>query len=190
MSEMSMSIVSPTPFCPSFEPWAKLTNADEPISVVLIHVFGYLFQRCPGCSKNVLFLLKRWMRCIAPKASTKPIIGEVKSDSKTSSTFFVGIMVEGSIVYIAIETPRIDPIRVCELDAGIPRNHVPKFQIIAERSSAMTTHTQKYRGWRAMISSGKRWIIPIATVMPPSVTQRKLKNAAKITDFFGEREFV
>lgn len=50
-----MSIASPTPFCPSFDPWAKLTNMLEPMSVVLIHVFGYLFQNRPGCLKKSLF---------------------------------------------------------------------------------------------------------------------------------------
>jgi hypothetical protein len=35
-------------------------------------------------------------------------------------------------------TPRIDPIKVCELDAGRPRYHVPKFQSVAEMSKANT----------------------------------------------------
>lgn len=32
-------------------------------------------------------------------------------------------------------------------------------------------------------------MIPIATPVHQSTTQRKLKNAASITDFFAEREF-
>lgn len=37
------------------------------------------------------------------------------------------------------DTPRIDPMRVCELDAGIPRYHVQKFHIIADTRSDSTT---------------------------------------------------
>ena len=35
-------------------------------------------------------------------------------------------------------TPMMDPIMVCELDAGSPRHHVARFQMIAATSSAKT----------------------------------------------------
>ncbi len=35
-------------------------------------------------------------------------------------------------------TPTMDPIRVCELEAGRPRYQVPTFQMIADSSSANT----------------------------------------------------
>ena len=34
--------------------------------------------------------------------------------------------------------PMIAPISVCELDAGIPKYHVPKFQIMAANSNEKT----------------------------------------------------
>ena len=43
-----MSIARPTHFCPSLDPWAKLTRILDPMRVVLIQVFGYLFQNLPG----------------------------------------------------------------------------------------------------------------------------------------------
>src|SRR5258708_20510459 len=39
---------------------------------------------------------------------------------------------------LAKPTPRIEPIRVWELEAGKPRNHVPRFQIMEETRSAKT----------------------------------------------------
>ena len=41
----------------------------------------------------------------------------------------------------------------------------------------------------AILSSGRSFMIPIATPVPPTTTQRKLKNAASATAFFGVREF-
>jgi hypothetical protein len=35
-------------------------------------------------------------------------------------------------------TPMIDPIIVCELDTGSPRYQVPRFQVIAAKSSEKT----------------------------------------------------
>ena len=39
---------------------------------------------------------------------------------------------------LARPTPRIEPIRVWELEAGIPKYHVPKFQVMAAASSENT----------------------------------------------------
>ena len=44
----------------------------------------------------------------------------------------------GQVTEFAIPTPRMDPMSVCELEAGSPRYHVPRFQMIAERSKAKT----------------------------------------------------
>src|SRR6202035_4639209 len=39
---------------------------------------------------------------------------------------------------LASPTPMMEPIKVCELEAGSPRYHVPTFQMIAEIKSAKT----------------------------------------------------
>ena len=70
----------------------------------------------------------------------KPNSGETSSEMPISCAFvqFTALpSAPGSSEY-AIPTPRIDPIRVCELDAGIPKYQVSKFHDIAEMSSAMT----------------------------------------------------
>ena len=38
-------------------------------------------------------------------------------------------------------TPKIAPTKVCELEHGIPKYHVPKFQTIAPQSTAIIMHT-------------------------------------------------
>jgi hypothetical protein len=79
---------------------------------------------------------------------------------------------------------------VCELDAGMARYQVPRFQMIDERRSADMTAIPYHIGSAVICSIGRRWMIPIATAVTPIATPRKLKKAAIITDFFGEREFV
>ena len=48
------------------------------------------------------------------------------------------------ITALAIPTPMIEPISVCELEAGRPKYQVPRFQIIAAITSAK--HHRKTRG--------------------------------------------
>ena len=94
-----------------------------------------------------------------------------------------------SMKFITSETPSIEPMRVCELDAGSPIYHVPKFQMIAAIKSDRTTQIPKDIEEFAIFSSGRSFIIPMATPVPPMATQRKLKNAARTTAFRGSREF-
>lgn len=58
------------------------------------------------------------------------------------------------------------------------------------RRSESTTHTPYASGCDDMVSSGRRWIIPIATVIPPTSTPVKFINAARITDLRAVRAFV
>lgn len=76
---------------------------------------------------------------MAPNASIKPINGEKRSDSNVSITLCQGRFTFLSMKCMTRDTPRIDPISVCELDAGIPRYHVPKFHMIAAMRSESTT---------------------------------------------------
>lgn len=78
---------------------------------------------------------------------------------------------------------------VCELDAGSPRYQVPKFQIIAAIRRARTADTPNAIPELAILSSGRSFMMAIATPVPPRTTPRKLKNAASMTAFFAESEF-
>jgi hypothetical protein len=71
----------------------------------------------------------------------KPIIGEVTSANTVSSTlpqFTPSPKPWPAISEFIKPTPTMEPIRVCELEAGKPRYQVPTFQMMADSSSAMT----------------------------------------------------
>ena len=127
--------------------------------------------------------------CIAPNASTNPTKGERRRDSKVSITLCHGSITELSENFITSDTPSIEPIRVCELDAGSPMYHVPKFQIIAAIRSERTAQIQNAIPELAILSRGRSFIIPIATQVPQTTTPKKLKNAARRTAFLALSEF-
>ena len=71
----------------------------------------------------------------------KPNSGENSSASPTFVTWSQSTPEVPSLPRInalATPTPTIEPIRVCELEAGMPSHHVPRFQMIAAMSSANT----------------------------------------------------
>src|SRR5438445_13822022 len=77
-------------------------------------------------------------------AQRKPTIGEIKSDlpmfaACTQSTPLVPV--RAAINGFAMPTPIIEPISVCELEAGKPKYHVPRLHNIAATSSANTIAT-------------------------------------------------
>ena len=133
-------MISPIPFWPSLEPCAKLTPVQVSVRMLRIHsgggepVFGSLYNS--GCFNT--FLLNR-SNSAAP---TKPRIGEISSERPTSAALLQFTpspkWCPAARSELAKPTPTIEPINVCELDAGSPRYHVPRFQIIDERSSANT----------------------------------------------------
>jgi hypothetical protein len=63
----------------------------------------------------------------------------------------------------ATPTPMIEPIRVCELDAGSPKAQVPRFQIIAAIRSAKTIAKPALLPTCSISSTGKSEMIPKAT---------------------------
>lgn len=76
-----------------------------------------------------------------------PTTGDTSSDFPASSTLVQGIVThDGSSQYITRDTQRIEPMSVCELDAGIPRYQVQKFHIIADTRSDSTTQIQNVIG--------------------------------------------
>ena len=74
-------------------------------------------------------------------ASAKPNIGESSNASPTSFAFpqsTPDVPPRPCSSALAMPTPMIEPIRVCELDAGSPNDQVPRFQMIAAIRSAKT----------------------------------------------------
>lgn len=67
-------------------------------------------------------------------------------------------------------------------DAGMPRYQVPRFHMIAVMRSDTTTQTPYPRGDDEIVSSGRRWMIPMATVIPPMRTPRAFIHAARRTE--------
>src|SRR6476619_4071336 len=73
-------------------------------------------------------------------------------------------------------TPMIDPINVCELEAGKPRYQVPRFQMIAAISNANTmAKPAALPTWR-ISSTGSSDTMLKATAPDDSTTPRKLKQ--------------
>jgi hypothetical protein len=146
-----------------------------------------------GFPKYSLLFIYLYERVITRKAIQNQTIGEIRSDS-TTSIILCQLRVtcwEDTIGrrVIAKLTQNIDPISVCELETGIPKNQVKKFHIIAVRRSETTTESQNAVDCSDITSRGRRWIIPIATAIHPNITQRKFIDAAISTAFFGLREW-
>jgi hypothetical protein len=78
-------------------------------------------------------------------------------------------------------TPIIDPIKVCELEAGKPRYQVPRFQMIAAIRSANTIANPAELPTCRISSTGSSEIMPNATAPLDSRTPRKLKKPDQTT---------
>ena len=71
-------------------------------------------------------------------------------------------------------TPMIEPIRVCELDAGKPNAQVPRFQMIAAISSANTMAKPALLPTCKINSTGSSEMMPKATAPDDARTPRRL----------------
>src|SRR6202000_1959058 len=126
-----MSMINPMPFCPSFDPCAKLTPVQVSSSRQRIQNGGGSVP--VGASYSLRFLSTALESHSSKAAQTKPTRGDSSSDlpilvACSQSTPLVPE--RPAINWFAIPTPMIDPISVCELDAGSPSHQVPRFQII------------------------------------------------------------
>src|SRR5712671_3094981 len=118
----------------------------------------------------VITILARSSKAAAPK---KPISGDVTSATTVSSTlpqFTPSPKPSPAISEFISPTPTIEPIRVCELEAGRPRYHVPTFQMMADKSRAMT--------------------MAKATAPEELTTPRKFHRPDHTTAWVGVSEFV
>src|SRR5581483_3302066 len=134
---MRISMMSPMPFCPSFDPCAKLTPVQVNTSSPRIHSGGALPL---GALYRSSFLISALQHSRRSAAAQKPTIGDTRREVPTSEAFAQLTPSPNTCPLESIEfanpTPMMAPISVCELDAGRPRYHVPRFQRIAEISSA------------------------------------------------------
>src|SRR6185503_4582292 len=121
------------------------------------------------------------------------IIGESSSDQPT----FVACAQSTPLVpsrpcisAFATPTPMIDPISVCDEDAGRPSHHVPRFHKIAAISSANTIAKPAPEPTCRINSTGSSEMMPNATAPLDNSTPRKLKQPDQTTATFGGSECV
>ena len=87
-------------------------------------------------------------------------------------------------------TPTIEPISVCELDAGNPKYHVPTFQMMADSSSANTIAKPAPEPMLTMSSTGSKAIMPNATAPVDVSTPKKFHVPDQTTAYDGFSELV
>src|SRR5262245_21653505 len=127
-------------------------------------------------------------------AQTNPTIGDSSSDLPTLSAWPQSTPLvwapAAAISWLAKPTPMIDPIRVCELEAGSPRYQVPTFQMIAAMSSAKTMAKPAEEPTCRMSSTGSRVMMPKATAPVENSTPRKFQTPDQTTAKCGGSEWV
>ncbi|MNV85780.1 hypothetical protein D3C71_1797580 [compost metagenome] len=84
----------------------------------------------------------------------------------------------------------IEPINVCDEDAGSPSHQVPRFHRIAAISRAKIIAKPADEPTCRISSTGSSAIMPNATAPLESSTPRKLKKPDQTTAKFGGSEWV
>src|SRR3984957_3786989 len=91
---------------------------------------------------------------------------------------------------LVMPTPMIEPIRVCELDAGRPKDQVPRFQMIAAINSANTMAKPALDPTCRINSTGSSETMPKATAPDDHSTPRRLNIPDQTTAIFAGRDRV
>src|ERR1700729_742355 len=127
-------------------------------------------------------------------AQTKPMIGDTISAASVSWTFpqFTPSpnVCDPNMSEFARPTPTMEPIRVCELDAGRPKYHVPRFQIIAEIRSEKTIAKPADDPTLITSSTGRSATIPNATAPDEASTPVRFQRPDQTTATHGRKVFV
>ena len=84
----------------------------------------------------------------------------------------------------------IEPISVCDDEAGSPSHQVPRFQMMAAISSANTIAKPAPEPTCRMSSTGSSAMMPKATAPLDTITPRKLKTPDHTTAKLGGSEWV
>ena len=100
------------------------------------------------------------------------------------------VPVLAAINWFAMPTPMIEPISVCELEAGSPKYHVPRFQMIAAISSANTIANPAPLPTCRISSTGSSETIPKATAPLETSTPMKFQTPDQTTATCGSSECV
>src|SRR5262249_9055737 len=95
-----------------------------------------------------------------------------------------------AISWLAIPTPMIEPIKVCELEAGNPNHQVPMFQMIAATSNANTIANPALPPTLRISSTGSRETMPNATAPVEVKTPMKFHIPDHTTATCGSSECV
>ena len=78
----------------------------------------------------------RWKLANSNPAPMNPITGETRSASNTDQTCDQStpwLTLRDEVIALTMDTPSSEPMIACELEQGIPTNHVATFQISAAR---------------------------------------------------------
>src|SRR5580704_5322352 len=90
--------------------------------------------------------------------------------------------------WLAIPTPIMEPIKVCELDAGRPNHQAPRFHIMAATKSANTMANPAPDPTCKISSTGSSETIPKATAPVEVTTPAKFQKPDHTTAICGSRE--
>jgi len=82
-------------------------------------------------------------------------------------------------------TPMIEPIRVCELDAGSPNDQVPRFQMIAAIRRAKTMAKPAWLPTCRISSTGSSEMMPKATAPEEARTPARFHTPDQTTAMFA-----
>src|SRR5215831_2823273 len=187
-----MSMIRPIPFWPSLDPCAKLTPVQVRTSKPRIHQGGD-FPWAAG-SYNSRFGIKSLARINSNAEQVKPTIGDTRRAVNTSWVFAQLTPSPktwpGDISELASATPIIEPINVCELEAGRPRYQVPTFQMIADIKSANTIANPAPEPTFRTSSTGRSANTANATPPPEVRTPIRFQHPDQITAMAGRSERV
>src|ERR1700678_1257583 len=184
-------MMSPMPFCPSFEPWKKLTPVQVSTSRHRIQNGGGASPL--GASKSRGSLITNLSKSNKTAERTKPTTGEMRSDRKTLPTCDQStpeVPFEPCINWLATPTPMIDPMRACELEAGNPYHHVLKFQRMADTRRANTMAKPAPDPTFKINSTGSSETTANATAPEDNSTPIRFHIPDHITAMWGSSEWV
>src|SRR5690606_12500001 len=162
--------------------------------MVRIHVGGgaFFFGSLKRLAPYDVFFVRLRIMNMTMIVTEKPNKGDISRDNPMSCAFdqFTAASVAPGRSEYAIPTPRMDPISVCELEHGMPKYHVKRFQKIALISRAITMDKLWVMFWSTSDSTGNRFTMPMATPIPPSQTPMKLQIPERTTAAQGLSELV
>src|SRR5271156_5211734 len=126
-------------------------------------------------------------------ATAKPTIGDSSRDfamfpAWPQSTPLVPVLTD--INWLAMPTPMMEPIKVCELEEGKPKYQVPRFQMMAANSKANTIANPAVLPTCRISSTGRSETMPKATAPLEASTPRKFQVPDQTTATCGSSECV